>query len=305
MSVTCCDLNQLPISPAHTQGRGHSLTGSQTTANILDCRKQLLSLMTQGTAGLWSCGRTQACPQREKTPKTSPEQPKVLVPTPNTRAALISAAYSRVWVHFAHTWCISFTITNLGLEKCDFPSQASCTQSPWIPSNSAVLAAAMGTIPWCRNQFLPTCLNLLGGRGRRQGDGGHGRVSGGSRHLVDPQAGSGAVGSPHGAGGRDVCLRDQHEARRVHHPHSSCKTGQGPPVTLTGTKSAFQSSPGAHRPSYPLKHLLGQKPAVGTSIITWFASFTQFFCVNSTGTDIHVLLPACVILFYKGCKNPF
>lgn len=72
MSVTCCDLNQLPISPAHTQGRGHSLTGSQPTANILDCRKQLLSLMTQGTAGLWSCGRTQACPQRGKNPKNLP-----------------------------------------------------------------------------------------------------------------------------------------------------------------------------------------------------------------------------------------
>lgn len=101
----------------------------------------------------------------------------------------------------------------------------------------------MGTIPWCRNQFLPTCLDLLGGRGRRQGDGGHGRVSGGSRHLVDPQAGSGAVGSPHGAGGRDVCLRDQHEARRVHHPHSSCKTGQGPLLHSQAPNQHFRAAP--------------------------------------------------------------
>lgn len=111
------------------------------------------------------------------------------------------------------------------------------------PATIAVFAGgAMEMIPSGRSQFLPTCLNFLRGRGWSQGDRGHGRVPGGSRHLVDPQAGSGAVGSPHGAGSRDVCLRDQHEARRVHHPHTSCRESHAQLVPLqiiTGIISAL------------------------------------------------------------------
>lgn len=105
-----------------------------------------------------------------------------------------------------------------------FPAEPAAHRAPEsLASTAGFDRGAMEMIPSCRSQFLPTCLNFLRGRGWSQRDRGHGRVSGGSRHLVDPQASSGAVGSPHGAGSRDVCLRDQHEARRVHHPHTSCQ----------------------------------------------------------------------------------
>lgn len=103
-----------------------------------------------------------------------------------------------------------------------FPAEPAAHRAPEsLASTAGFEGEAMEMIPSCRSQFLPTCLNFLRGCGWSQRDRGHGRVSGGSRHLVDPQASSGAVGSPHGAGSRDVCLRDQHEARRVHHPHTS------------------------------------------------------------------------------------
>lgn len=81
--------------------------------------------MTKGTTGLMKLCQNTDMHTGEKSPKTSPEQSKGLVSTPDTTAVLISAAYRRVWVNFAHNWQHWFYYNKLRTKEMWFflPSQ--------------------------------------------------------------------------------------------------------------------------------------------------------------------------------------
>lgn len=110
VSLTCCDLNQLPITTAHTQGRGHTaLLETQLQPTFLDWEKTSPFTKDWGhNGGYGAVSGHRHAHTGENTPKTSPEQPKVLLTTPRTTAAPISAAYRRVWVCFVHSWWHQF-----------------------------------------------------------------------------------------------------------------------------------------------------------------------------------------------------
>lgn len=92
-------------------------------------RKHHLALMHKRVYGAVSEHRQ--AHRGGKSPKTSPEQSKVLVTTSSATAALIAAAYRRTWVHFAHSWWHQFYHNKIRTKEMWFSYQASCTQSTW------------------------------------------------------------------------------------------------------------------------------------------------------------------------------